>query len=423
MRPRTAQSTFRVLLWIAGFALIGAGGAFVVFRALRPGVTVTEAVEGPVVQAFYSTGTIQPVREHPIRANVAGVLTQVLVDKGDRVSKGQPLAIVNEPALQYALDKAQAELKEKQARADAGRSPVLLEYERRIEAMTSMLSIAEREQERQTKALEARAGSQADLDRALDRVKLLTMDIAALQAQRDAKRLELAREVEVAQSAVDTAEWNLDQQTLRSPIDATILDRPTAQGTRVAVNDVVMRLADVRPASLVMRAAVDEEDIVHVTVGQTVRLTLYSFPGDVFSGKVSRIYDQADADRRTFEVDVLFESPQDRFAPGMTGELAFILGERERAVVVPSQAVQDGAVWTVTSQGAAARNSVEVGLRSVERTEILRGIRAGDTVILSPVAGLSPGQHVRMSRVDPATAAGLNKKSTVAEGRAFKGFN
>lgn len=423
MRRRTAQSTLRVLLWIAGFALIGAAAAFGVFRALRPGVTVTEAVEGPVVQAFYSTGTIQPVREYPIRANVAGILTEVLVDKGDRVTKDQPLAVVNEPALQYAFDKAEAELKEKQARAEPSQSPVLLEFERRIDAMTSMLAIAEREQDRQTKALEARAGSQADLDRALDRVKLLNMDIAALQAQCDAKRLELQREVDVARSAVNTARWNLDQQTLRAPIDGTILDRPTSQGTRVAVNDVVMRLADVRPANLVMRAAVDEEDIVHVRVGQLVRLTLYSFPGDVFDGKVNRIYDQADADRRTFEVDVLFDRPQERFAPGMTGELAFVLGEREKAVVVPSQAVQDGAVWTVTSDGAAARNEVEVGLRSVERTEVVRGIRAGDTVILSPAAGLSPGQHVRMTRIDPATAAGLNKKSTAAEGAAFKGFN
>jgi hypothetical protein len=80
-------------------------------------------------------------------------------------------------------------------------------------------------------------------------------------------------------------------------------------------------------------------------------------------------------------------------------------------------------VWTVTSDGRAAKNEVELGLKSVERTEIVRGVRAGDTVILTPAADLSPGQHVRTSRIDPSVAAGLNKKPDAAEGASFKGFN
>jgi len=423
MKPRRAQSPIRTVLWIVALALLAGMGAWGVNRLTRAGVTVTEAVEAPVVQAFYSTGTMQPEREFPIRANVAGILTEVHVDKGDRVKAGDVLAVVTEPSLQYALDKAQAELAEKLARADEKRSPVLLEFDRRIDSTTGMLAIADREQARQQQAMESRAGSQADLDRAMDRVKLLTMDVEALRAQRAAKVLELAREVEVARSAVNTALWNLDQQTLRAPIDGVVLDRPTSRGTRVAVNDTLMRVADVTPARLVMRAAVDEEDIVNVSVGQLVQLTLYSFPGETFRGKVGRIYDQADAERRTFEVDVLFDSPHERFAPGMTGELAFILGQKDKAVVVPSQAVQAGAVWTVTSDGRLARNDVRIGLTSVERAEIISGIRVGETVVISPISSLQPGQRVRTSRIDPVQAAGINRKEKTPQGAAFKGIN
>jgi multidrug resistance efflux pump len=56
---------------------------------------------------------------------------------------------------------------------------------------------------------------------------------------------------------VATAEWNLEQQTLRAPIDGVVLDRPIAIGTRMAINDQIMRIADVTPKNLVMRAAVD----------------------------------------------------------------------------------------------------------------------------------------------------------------------
>lgn len=422
-RRRSATSMIRLTLELGAFAAVVSVAVWGTLRVLRPQVSVSEVVEGPVVQAFYSTGTIEPEREYPIRANVGGILTEVLVDKGDRVAAGQPLAVVNEPALQFALDKALAELKEKEARADPARSPVLQEFDRRIAAMQGMLAIAEREQARQTQALESRAGSQADLDRALDRVKLLSMDVEALRAQRDAKLLELQRDVDVAKAAVDTARWNVQQQTLRAPVDGVVLDRPTSQGTRVAVNDTILRLADVRPESLVIRAAVDEEDIIHVQPGQAVTLTLYSFPGEVFTGKVSRLYDQADADRRTFEVDVLFDRPHERFAPGMTGELAFILGRKERAVVVPSQAVQNGAVYTVNGRDVLERREVTVGLSSVERTEIVSGLSVGEKVVISSVSDLSPGRSVRATFVDPVAAAGLNRKAGAPEGAAFKGFN
>ena len=90
--------------WILTAAVVTAAlvvGGAVALRFLRPSVVVTEAVEGPVVQAFYSTGTIQPVREFPIKSNTAGILTDVRVDKGARVKKGDVLALVSDPQLRY----------------------------------------------------------------------------------------------------------------------------------------------------------------------------------------------------------------------------------------------------------------------------------------------------------------------------------
>src|SRR3954469_4910716 len=92
-RRRRAQSSVR---WVLTASVVIAAlivAAVLALRYLRPVVVVTEAVEGPVVQAFYSTGTIQPVREFPIKSNTAGILTDVKVDKGDHVTKGQPLAV------------------------------------------------------------------------------------------------------------------------------------------------------------------------------------------------------------------------------------------------------------------------------------------------------------------------------------------
>src|SRR5690606_19374087 len=94
-------------------------------------------------------------------------------------------------------------------------------------------------------------------------------------------------------------------------------------------------------------------------------------------------------------------------SPGMTGELAFILAERSQAVVIPSQAVQQGVVWVV-NDGKLVRLTPRIGIRSIERAEVIDGLPAGAQVVIDPVAGLDEGQPVRTRWVDPVVAAGLN---------------
>jgi HlyD family secretion protein len=420
MRRRRAQVSLRWIITAAFFAAALGVAGFVTLRIARPSVVVTEAVNGPVVQAFYSTGTIQPEREFPIKSNTAGILTQVLVDKGAHVKKGQPLAVVSDPSLVFTKDKAQAELDENLKRADDKTSPVLGEFDARIIAANDMLDIAKREEQRLHDAAGLSAASSADLDRASTRMKEMWSLVEQLKAQRAAKKLELDREVDVAKSALSIAQWNLDEQNLKSPIDGVVLDRPTSIGTRVAINDAIMRVADVKPSNLVMRAAVDEEDVAKVSVGQTVRMTLYSFAGQNFTGTVAKIYDQADPERRTFEIDVQLSQPSDRLSPGMTGELAFITAQKDSAVVIPTQAVQGGSIF-VLHDDRLSRIPAEIGIRSVERVEVLSGLEPGDCVVISPIAaGVRDGKHVRPEYVDPLTAAGLNKPAVA--GGSFKGF-
>jgi multidrug efflux pump subunit AcrA (membrane-fusion protein) len=408
--------------WVGMMVLLGGivfGVQWGVMRLARPTVTVTRAVEGPVVQAFYATGTISPQRDYPIKSNTAGIITELKVDKGSPVKAGDELARVSDPELQFKFDQAKATVTEKEAMADEKTSPALRELDAKIAAFQELLAIAGREEKRISDLIERNAASTNDLDQAIDRLKRMWAEVESLKAQRASKKLELQKDLEVAQAALRIAQWNLDQQILRSPVDGVVLDRPTSLGTRVAVNDHLMLVADVSAKNLVMRAAVDEEDKNKVHPGQVVRMTLYSFPGESFEGAVDRIYDQADLQRRTFEIDVKMSRPDDRFSPGMTGELAFIMGEKTRAVIVPAQAWQDGALWTIRDQ-QLKRLEARIGLRSIERIEVISGLPEDADVVISPIGTMKEGQRVRMERIDPAVAAGLNKHE---EKDGFKGFN
>ena len=407
--------------WIVALALLGAAG-WAAWRwgpeYLQPQVKVTKVVEGPVVQAFYATGTLQPDREYPIRANNAGALVDVKVDKGDHVALNQELAVVAEDAVQFRFSQAKAEREQKAKLADEKTSPVLADFDARLTSTGELLEIARRQQKRLSDAIERAAAAEADLDRAIDRVRTLAGELAALKAQRATKKIELDKDLEIAEAALKIAQWNLDRQTVRCPIaDATILTRPLPLGTRINVNDPLMVLADVRADKLIMRAQVDEEDITRVKIGGSVRMTLYAYEQRQFRGTVKKVYEKADPDRRTFEVDVEMIDKDPAFSDGMTGELAFIVQEKDKARIVPSQAVQSGKVYIVRD-GLLMTSDATIGLRSVERTEIATGLTGGESVVISPVLGLTEGQRVRTVFTDPIQAALLNrpKKQEIFKG-------
>src|SRR4051812_38891231 len=417
---RRAAAFLRSLLIIVILVAAAGVGSQVVYSFLRPKITVTHPVEAPVVQAFYATGTLMAEHEYAIKSNAPGYLSEVLVDKGDRITKGQPLAIVIEDSVLQKYAQAKAEREQKAKLADEKNSPVLHEFDARISAWSDILAIAQREQKRLTDLIEKNSATQFDLDRAVDRTKTVWSEIEQMKAQKATKQIDLQKDLEVAEAALKIAQWNLDRQTIRCPIEnGVVLDRPVSEGTRLAVNDHIMWVADVRPEKLIMRAAVDEEDKVYVKEGQVVRMTLYAYAGRTFEGKVKKVYDKADADRRTFEVDVEMIEKEPTFSAGMTGELAFVMAEKASAWVIPSQAMQSGEVWIVKN-GALSKSQVKLGLKSIERVEVISGLTNKDEVVISPMDSPAEGQRVRTTFMDPTVAANLNKPKVE---KAFQNFN
>jgi len=434
-----------LLRWLVAIVLLtGAAWAawWVVALLTQPGVEVTRPVYGPVVQAFYANGSVEPSRTYPINSNFEGILTRVWVDKGDRVVAGQPLAFVLVDDMDMRLAQARAELDLKTRLADEASSPALRALDDNIKAAEEQLRLAQAEAKRIRDLVERNAANVVDLDRAADRVEALWSQAQTLRGQRATRKLELDRDVEVARQALLIVERNASRQTLRAPISGRVLDRPLPQGTRVKVNEPIMEIADVGPLRMVMRAKVDEEDKIFVRLGQRVTAVLYAFAGRTFDGVVARIYPRADPTLRTFEVDVWVipdrpavmaaelalegfgplrpRSDHSRFAAGMTAELAFITDRRDRAMVIPSQAVQQGRVYVVRD-GRLEEAPVRLGLRSVERVEVLSGLAETDRVVISAVGKLEAGQRVRIrSEADPTAAANLNRPR---QERVFKGFN
>jgi membrane fusion protein, multidrug efflux system len=321
-----------LLAGLVAAAAIAAGGAYWFFKPQT--VTVTHPAYGEAVQAVYATGTVEPLVMMPIAPRVGARLVSLKADEGDLVKKGQVLARLESEDLKNSI--AQLAAQEEFARRDYVR----------YAAMVKEGVIARQTYDRAKSAYDA------------------------------------------ARAATAAARAQIGFMTLVAPNDGRIIKRDGEVGQFLPVNQPLFWLSCLSP--LRISAEVDEEDIALVAVGQKVLIRADAFPGRLFEGKVQQITPKGDPVARSYRVRISFAGP---LQIGMTSETNIVTRIKPHALLVPSSAVSDGAVWLV-ERGRLVRRQVTVGITGHSESEIVQGLAAGDTIVASPDASLREGARV-----------------------------
>jgi len=327
----------RIAATVAALGLL-LPGAFLAWRARPIAVEVVLPTRGPAVDAIYATGTVEPSVLVPVAPRVAGHLRELLVDEGARVRKGQVLARLDDTDLQSAV--AELAAHERYARDQYDRTQEL-----------------------------ARRGV-----------------VAVVELVRTRS------EWEAAQAARMHAESQRAFANLVSPADGTVIRRDGEVGQLISVGQALFDLACCAP--LRVTAEVDEEDYSRVHVGQAVLLRLDALPDRILDGDVSEITPKGDPVARSYRVRIHVADPTP-LAIGMTADANLIVSKHDNALLIPTSAVQGGAVWTV-QDGRLHRQAIDIGIRSLTQTEVLRGLEPRSSVVVSPPDALRDGQRARV---------------------------
>ena len=295
---------------------------------------------GPAVELVYATGYIEPQQPVMVQARITAPVERVLVEEGQRVTRGQPLILLADDEQQALL--AQSAAQRRSAEQVEGRT-IRLFREGWV-----------------TRAARDKAVADADAAR-------------AAQATAGARR---------------------DQLVVRALIDGTVIKRDIEPGELASPSRVLAQLGD--PARIRVTATVDERDIARVRLGQQALMSSDAWPGRTIAATVSEITPTGDPNQRAFRVRLQPAAVAD-LPLGLSLEVNIVTGRKDRAVLVPASAVADGKVWVVTD-GRARRRPVVTGVTGAETIEIVRGVRAGEAVVTSPPAGLAEGARVAAER-------------------------
>lgn len=412
------------LLRVAGLALTLAAPA-----AAQPGpvpVSVVQVVERPVRATRSFAGTVMPVRTSVVGSAVDGRVEQFLVNEGDHVSKGQPLAQLRTRLLeiQIAGAKAERELRKHeltelqngsrpeeiaQAKAKSAASQALYDYHRgrlkRAEALRNQpRAISEDEMQEATSATESALQVMLESKAALD---------LALAGPRKERIQQAEARVAFAEEAIHELEDQLDKHTIVAPFDGYVVEENTEQGQWITRGQAVAKVVELGQVDVQSLVLEDYQPLL--ALGMDAVVLLDALPTRHFSGKIALVVPQADLRSRSFPVKIRLPNEDTPggplLKPGMLARVSLAVGNETKALLVPKDALVLGGekAIVVAADGATGAGKpgkarpvpVEVGAAVEGQIQItpLGPLKIGDLVIVEGNERVRPGQDVIVAKV------------------------
>jgi HlyD family secretion protein len=363
------NSSKRALRAMAILAALGALAVALRLTVLRPDpveVTVAEVTRGVVEDTVTNTraGTVKARLRARLSPQIGGLVVELPARKGSWVERGDVVL-----RLEARVPQAQVRLAREDARAAAARA----------EDVCLGAELAARELAR---------GRLMVADGILSAQQVDALESAAQRSQAACSAARAA--LEQAQAAVALALAQLELTVVRAPFSGVIAEVTTELGEWITPAPPgvpippVIDLLD--PASLYVSAPIDEVDSRRVRVGQAVRVTVDSVPGQSFPGRVVRmapfVLDVLEQNR-TVEVEVDFDDPAQlaEVLPGTSADVEVILTRREDVLRVPTAAVGEGGTVLVLEGDVLVARTVTPGLRNWQFTECQSGVAEGELVV------------------------------------------
>jgi HlyD family secretion protein len=351
---------------------------------------------GTMTRSVVATGKIEPITKVEIKSKANGIIEKLFVDVDHLVTAGQVLAELDKENLTARLREARANLQA----AEAARAAALAQLKKNeIEAESPDVAFARRNFARAEQLSNQKLVSQSALDEAKTAVEQAENRQRAAAGQliiAQARITEATANVAQAVAAVERAEEELANATIRAPIRATVLTRDVEIGSPVssilnmgANATLVLTLGDIE--KVFVRGKVDEADIGRVRLAQRARITTETFRDRVFEGRVTQISPiGVERDNvTTFEVEVAIDNPGKELKANMTANAEIILEEFADSLLVPEAAVvydaQKNAFVEVVDAGERTgrrRVPVKPGVGNGTRMQIISGVKEGDKVVL-----------------------------------------
>jgi RND family efflux transporter MFP subunit len=341
-------------------------------------------------------------------ALVEGVVQDMLVLEGDRVTVGQAVAQLIPDDARIARDRAEADLGVARRRFEAATATSQAIAPEITAAEASRRSLQD-EYRRKAALVDDGAVAAGPVERLRIAIEAADAEVARLEARRVVLAAEAGSAqslIAVAEAKLEEAELALSRTTVRSPIDGLVIERLTSPGSVIRFGNGehsshVVHLYD--PTHLQVRADVPLTDASGVGVGHPAEIIVDALPDTVFAGEVTRFVHRADLQKNTLEAKVRINDPTDVLKPDMLARVRILqpapaASDRptraiERVFVPETSILAGSIVMVISDEDRATSTPVTLGEATFDGwREVRTGLKPGDRVITSKVQNGEPVQ-------------------------------
>ena len=395
--------------WLA--ILLVATAAIVIWvatkKAAPPEVQFVKVTRETLISSLSTNGKVEPIEWMPVRSERSGVITRVLVSRGQHVTKGQPLVELDTRVADADLAKSQAAIREAQAQQQllnqGGPIAERLQVDADLSRTRLDLEVAEQNFQTLQRLVAKQAATRQELDSARQLSDQLKLRIASLEKRKaglvSATDLEIAKAKEQqAESAVTVAQSNLDLSIIRAPMDGTLYDFDLKQGSYVNPGDAIAKVGKLDRVRVTVY--VDEPDLGKVREGEPVIITWDALPVHQWKGQVDKLPTQIVpfGTRQVGEVGCIIENPDRDLLPNANINADIQANVVENALAIPKEAIRRrGSVTGVLLlEGDRVEwRKVSLGISTYTKSQVLSGLAEGDAGALPSEKPVESGSRVQ----------------------------
>jgi len=370
-------------------------------------VSVTSVEVRDVQRRVSVVGTLHGFEQVTITPKVEGRVQAIHFDVGDRVAPGTSLLELDPIDYQLAVEEAKSSLNEELSRLDLKQPPPEnfdVEQLPSVESARLLLKNALQKFDRQKTLLGQNASSAQAFEQAETDLKVA--DAALRQARINAQSTLAA--VKRRESLLNQALQKLSETQVKSPklgniLRSSALEDFVVSKRMTSVGEMVRAFPSTPVFELVLddvlkfHVLVPERYMSQVKMGLDVEVRVEAYPDEMFPGKVARINPTVDPQSRSFDVEAHVLNPDHRLRHGGFAKADVVVGNADKAITVPLEAVTRFAgvskVFTIRDE-RAQEVEIAIGTQGPGWVEAIGGLQAGDVVVTSGQSKLANGTRV-----------------------------
>lgn len=370
-------------------------------------VTTAPAIMRDLPRFVEATGSLAADEQTDVAPIVGGRVVSIGVDLGTYVQKGQVIAQLDSGDARLRLEQAQAALAQSNSSITQAEARIGLAPGQRFDptkvaevgAARAAYDLAEKNLRRYQQLLESGDIARAAFDQQrAQRDQLREQYQAALTlANQSYAAVQTARAAaQAAQVQVQQAQKGIRDVTIYSPISGYVTERAADVGEFVSTSSKVATVARTNP--LRVRIDIPEQAIATVRPGQSVSVSVSTYPDRSFAGRVARVSPSVSAQSRTLTVEAEVENGESLLKPGQFATIRVLQSQSDPAVLVPARAVRtDGTTSRVyvIQDGVARERLVATGRQDGDLVEIKGNVQSNELVATSNIEQLADGVPVR----------------------------